>query len=57
MDKETFEFLRDLAAGYGVISFICYPCWWIGQQVKAFVERLLAKDAELVDENERWLIQ
>jgi hypothetical protein len=52
MDKDTFEFLRDWLAIYGLVCMTAFPLYWIWER---FVDMFLSKD-ELIDEEQKWLI-
>jgi hypothetical protein len=52
MDKDTFEFLRDWFAVYGLICTLAFPLYWM---IEALVEKFLSRN-ELIDEEQKWLI-
>jgi hypothetical protein len=52
MDKDTFEFLRDWFAIFGVISTVAFPLYWL---IETIAEKFMSKD-ELIDEEQKWLI-
>jgi hypothetical protein len=52
MDKETFEFLRDWFAIFGLLCSVTLPLWHL---IETIAEKFRSKD-ELIDEEQKWLI-